>query len=987
MSYDVPPGSVPGPPAGPPPPAPSGRRFRPRRNGALLPTIIIVGVIIVAFLIFAQVYTDWLWYDSIDYGNVFATRIRTQVVLFLFFGLLLGGFAVLNLWIAYRFRPAFRGLSPEQQSLERYRISLDPYRRWIIVGLGLVVGFMAGSSAMTQWQEWLLFRNSVPFGETDPQFGIDLSFYTFELPFWRFLVSVGFAAVILSLVLAAVVHYLYGGIRLQTDGDRLTVAARVHLSVLLGAFVLLKAAAYYLDRYELMLTDHEKFTGASYTDVHAVLPAKNVLIVIALICALLFFANIWRRGWELPALALGLLVFSAVVIGGIYPAVIQQLRVKPSEPVREGPYIQRNIDATRDAYDFDDSERVDYIPSAPVDDATEQSATSEAANARLVDPALMSDTFRRPQQIRAFYDFPNPLDVDRFQLNPSDPDDPRTNVVLAVREIDYAGITVSDRNWANLHAVYTHGYGVVASYANQIASNGQPEFVLRNIALDGDIDISQPRIYFGEGTTEYSIVGKGPGEPDRELDYPDDSQPGDQASTTYEGAAGVGVGSFFRKALFAVKFGDTNLLLSDLVNVNSKILWDRTPRERVAKAAPWLTLDGDPYPTVVDGRVMWIIDGYTTSAGYPYAWRSDFGSATADALTQSQRSSVVAQQRDRVNYIRNSVKATVDAYDGTVTLYEWDEQDPVLKAWEKAFPDTVTPKAEIPEDLLVHFRYPEDLFKVQRLALARYHVTEARAFYTGEDFWQVPNDPTSGDTASAAQPPYYLSVRTSKDAPASYSLTTAYQPRDRTTLASFVSVESDPTNPNYGKITILQLPSESSVAGPSQVQNQFEADDDVSETIRLLSGGGTIEFGNLMTLPMPDTNGLLYVEPLYVRAEGGFPILQRVIVGYGDRVGIAPTLDLAIQDAFRSAPGSLPTEPTPTPTPDPSDPGDPSETPTPTPSGSLDPLTQAIADADRAYTESQAALARGDWTAYGEAQDRLKEALDRAAELQGLSGG
>ncbi|MET0740101.1 MAG: UPF0182 family protein, partial [Candidatus Nanopelagicales bacterium] len=684
------------------PPDPSAPRARPvvtrrGRGRALLPTLIVLGVLLVAFLLFTGFYTEWLWFDSVEFTSVYSKQLLTRAGLFAVFGGLLALAVLVNIIIAYRVRPPFRGLSPEQQSLDRYRVGIDPYKRAILVVLGVVLLLLGGGAASGEWRAYLLWRNGSDFGVDDQQFGMDVGFFTFDLPFLRFVLGFLFAAIILSLLVSLIVHYLYGGLRLQSPGERATPAATAHLSILIGIFVLLKAVAYWLDRYQLAVKEGERITGLTYTDVNALLPAKTILTFIALLCALLFFANVLRRTWSLPILGFGLLVLSAILLGGIYPAIVQYFQVRPSEPEKEAPYIARNIEATRDAYGLSEVDLRSYAGETTTTPEELQASAGTINNVRLLDPAVVSPTYNQLQQIRGFYSFPDSLDVDRYQL------DGERDAVVAVREVNLDGLNQNQRNWANEHTVYTHGYGLVAAYGNTRLPDGTPEFFSLDIPERGLLadQVDEPRVYFGEESPVYSIVGAPDGATARELDFPDDTRPNGQANNTYSGDGGVGVGSLFRKLLFAAKFQEGNILLSNLVNEESKILWDREPRERVEKVAPWLTLDGDPYPAVVDGRILWIVDGYTTSNGYPYSERTTLGEATADALTATT-AAVAAQRQDRVNYIRNSVKATVDAYDGTVTLYEWDTEDPVLQTWMKAFPNTVQSREEIPESLLEH---------------------------------------------------------------------------------------------------------------------------------------------------------------------------------------------------------------------------------------------------------------------------------------------
>ena len=639
-----------------------------------MPTLIILGVLGIAFMIFTTFYTDYLWYASVDKQSVFTTLLATQLGLFLVFGLIMATAIGVTMLIAYRSRPELGVLSAEQVSLERYRASLEPFHRLILIGVPTMFGVMAGMSASAQWREFLAFRNSTPFGETDPQFNTDIGFFAFQYPFLRFVLGFGVAVLILAILMAAVTHYVYGGLRLQGPTPRTSRAAHIQLSILGGLFMLLKAVGYWLDRYGLAIKSEQLvdgFTGLKYRDVNAVLPAKNILVVIALVCAVLFFANAFRQGWILPLVGTGLLAVSALVIGGIYPAIVQQFQVKPSELVREQEFIKRNIEATRDAYGLADAQFEDYSGEGDPSVETLKADAGTLNNIRLLDPAVVSPTYRQLQQIRGFYSFPDILDVDRYAL-----DGGTRGAVIAVREVDLDG--VGERNWANDHAVYTHGYGVVAAYDNTAGTDGRPDFFASDIPTIGELEIDQPRIYFGADSPDYSIVGAPEGAEPRELDFPDDQSATGQKNNTYDGSGGVPVGNIFNKLLFAARMQDPNIVLSSLVNSESKILFDREPQTRVAKVAPWLTTDGDPYPVVVGGRVLWIIDGYTTTNAYPYSSRTTLNEATTDAITATS-SAVATLPSERINYLRNSVKAVVDAYDGTVTLYAWEPEDPVLR--------------------------------------------------------------------------------------------------------------------------------------------------------------------------------------------------------------------------------------------------------------------------------------------------------------------
>ena len=932
--------------------------FKGRRS----PLVITIGILVVisaVMLSLSGFYADWLWYKSVAFTSVWTTVLSTKVYLFIAAGLLTSTIVLLNVIIAYKRRPLYVPLSIEADNLERYRAQIEPIKRWVVVALAVGLFYFAGTSGSALWETWLLFKNATSFGVKDPQFNLDISFFAFKLPFWQTLIAWGISTLVLAIIASSIVHYLYGGIRLQVQDDRTTVAARVQLSVLLGGVVLMKAVAYWFDRYHLALKESKLITGLTYTDVNATLPAKAILAAIAVVCALLFFANIVRRSWVLPAAGTALLVVSSVLIAGIYPGAIQQFQVKPSESSKEAPFIQRNIDATRAAYGLSDVTVSDYQATLTTSAGQLTKDAATIANIRLMDPNVISATFRQLQQIKPYYTFPDSLDVDRYTV-----DGVKRDTIVAVRELNIAGNP--SRNWINDHLVYTHGFGFVAAFGNARDADGKPSFAVGDLPPTKGLGVFEPRVYFGENVPDYSIIGGVKTDSPVEFDYPDDASANGQRNVTYSGTGGVPVGSLVNKIVFALKYQEQRILLSTLINKDSKILYNRSPRDRVAKVAPWLTLDGDPYPALVDGKILWIIDGYTTSAGYPYSKQTSLSSATSDALT-SNSTSVTAQGNQNINYIRNSVKATVDAYDGTVTLYQWDTKDPVLATWSKAFPGTVKPKSEISKALLEHIRYPEDMFRVQREILSSYHVQTAAAFYGGQDFWRVPRDPSTFGANASAQPPYYLTLQMPGDAKPEFALTTPFVPRGgRENLSAFAVVNSD-AGANYGKITVLQLPRSTNVAGPSQVASNFEAKPEVANSLSLLrQGGSDVVLGNLLTLPVG--GGLLYVQPVYVRATANtasYPLLQKVLVSFGDQIGYDDTLKGALDQVFGGNSGTT------------------SSTGTSTTSGTTNSsLANALASAKQAYSDGLAALAKGDFAAYDKAQKRLKSALDSAINAQ-----
>ena len=927
------------------------------------PLVITAGILFAlgALLVyFSGFYIDWLWFNSVDFTSVWTTVLATKIQLFLIVGLLTSSVISLNIYIAYKRRPLYVPTSIEINGVERLRGQIEPIRMLVFLGIVAVLTYFAGTSGTAFWRQWLQFTNSTSFGVKDPQFNLDISFFVFKLPMYQAIIGWGISTLVLAALASAFVHYMYGGIRVNVEGDRTTVAARVQISILLGLIVLLKAVAYWFDRFALSLKESTLITGLKFTDVNALLPAKAILSAIAVVCALLFFANIVRRSWLLPAAGTALLVISSVLIAGVYPAAIQQFQVKPSESSKEAPFIQRNIDATRAAYGLADIDIKDYNAtlSASAGQLSDDAAT--IANIRLMDPNVISATFRQLQQIKPYYTFPQSLDVDRYTINGVSRD-----TVVAVRELNIEGNP--SRNWINDHLVYTHGFGFVAAYGNTVDADGKPNFAVGDLPPTKGLGDFQPRIYFGENVPDYSIIGGKKTENPVEFDYPDDASPNGQKNYTYTGTGGVPVGNLLNKLLFAVKYQEQRILLSNLINADSKILYNREPRERVAKVAPWLTLDGDPYPAIVDGKVLWIIDGYTTSAGYPYARTTSLLTSTADALTANS-TAVTAQTNTTVNYIRNSVKATVDAYDGTVSLYQWDTKDPVLKTWMKAFPDSVKAKSTMSKGLLEHVRYPEDIFRVQRDILSSYHVKNSDAFYGGQDFWRVPTDPSTFGANAGAQPPYYMTLQMPGSKTPTFSLTTPFVPRGgRENLSAFAAVNST-AGPDYGKISVLQLPRSTNIAGPSQVASNFEAKPEVANTLSLLrQGGSDVVLGNLLTLPVG--NGLLYVQPVYVRATSNtaaYPLLQKVLVSFGDVIGFDSSLKGALDQVFGGNSGTSSS----------------TSNPDATTNNSSADLASALQRARQALTDGQAALTKGDFAAYGRAQDRLKAALAAAIAAQ-----
>ena len=887
-----------------PGPRPSKRPGKPqrpqgtRRPSPLLLTAIALVVLFLVVSLFTGVWTEKLWFSSVGYSTVFSRLLWTRVGLFLVFGAVMAVVIGVNLFVAYRLRPAFRPNTPDQANLERYREVVTPIRRLLLIGVSVVLGVFAGVSATGQWRTFLLWRHRQSFGQTDPYFHKDIGFYFFSLPWFHYLVDFLTTALVIGLMAAVLVHYLYSGIRLQ-GGNRFSGAAQAQVSVLLGFLLLLKSGDYWLDRFDLTTQSGGLITGMTYARDHAVLPSKNILMFISLICALLLFANVFRRTWLLPSVGIALLALSAILLGAVWPTIVQKFQVDPSQGDKEAPYIDKNIQATRSAFGVVGTAVSQYDATSNLSSAKLGQDAASLPGIRLVDPQVVSQTFEQKQQVRGYYSVPNVLDVDRYQIANKERD-----LVVAARELNLNGLPDAQKNWNNEHTVYTHGYGIIAAYGNQrdaqdnpVTNNdGEPVWAEQKLPPVGELGKYRPQIYFGEQSPEYSVVGRPNGGKDIELDVPQANGSGASQTSVFDGKAGVPVGSTFNKLLYALKFGDSNIFLSSRVNENSKILYDRSPRERVQKVAPWLTVDRDALPTVVDGQIVWILDGYTTSDKYPLAEKRSLEEMTDDAL--NPRQTYATLPTDHINYMRNSVKAVVNAYDGSVTLYAWNESDPLLKAWEAVFPGTVKPRSDIPPNLLAHMRFPEDLFKVQRSVLADYHVTNPKTFYEGSDKWDVPQDP---ETDTLKQPPYRLSVATKTGDTPVFSLTSVYVPTKRQNLASFMSVGADASDPStYGKIKLLRLPDNAQVAGPSQIANQFNSDNNIANALLPFTRAkAQVRYGNLLTLPVGE--GLLYVQPLYTLRAGGaasFPQLRFVLVSFGQDVGIGATLSEALNDVL-----------------------------------------------------------------------------------------
>jgi len=953
-----------------------------RSRAPLVVAIAVIVAIVIAFFIFAGLYADWLWYQQLGFLSVLTTQWVAGAIMFA-----IGFFAMaIPVWIsievAFRWRPVYAKLSSQ---LDRYQQVIEPLRRLATYGIPAVLGLFAGVATSANWKPALEWLNRTPSGVTEPQFGLDVSFYLFELPFYRSVVAFASAVVLISILAALATSYLYGALRFNGREVRISRSARIQLATMGAVYLALQAVSIWLDQYATMAssTSTDLITGPAFADVNAVIPGRAILAGIAALVAILFIVTAIIGRWRLPIVGTALLIVSAILIGGVYPWIVQRFQVDPSARTVEADYIKRNIEATRAAYGVSDVTETPYQARTDTAPGTLRNDAETTANIRILDPALVTEAFAQLEQIKQYYQFAPHLDVDRYTINGKSQD-----TVIAVRELNQAGIGTSS-NWVNDHIVYTHGYGVVAAYGNQRTVEGFPEFIEHGIPSTGDLGDFQPRVYFGEASPDYSIVGAPAGAPAAELDYPSGTEENSQnAQFTYDGDGGPRLDNIFTKLVYAIKFQSEQILLSSDVNSESQILYDRDPLSRVQKAAPYLTLDTDPYPAIVDGKIVWIVDGYTTSDQYPYSSVQQLSNAIADTYTPTPLFAV-----DDINYIRNSVKATVDAYTGEVTLYAWDGSDPILKTWQKIFPTTIKPMSEMSPELMSHVRYPSDLFKVQRAILGTYHVTDTNSWFQSDDAWITPPDPTQPPASAKLQPPYYLTMKMPGADSSAFTLYSTYIPQEsgetaRSILTGYLAVNADAgstpgkISPDYGKFTLLTLPKAETVPGPGQVQNNFNSDPTVSTELNLLSQGSTdVKKGNLLTVPVG--GGLLYVQPVYVQSTGetSYPLLKKILVAFGDKIAFESTLDAALDAIFGGDSGATagdnqtPTEP------GTQEPG--TDVPT-TPSDNA-ALDAALRDAAAALKEREAAYAANDLVAAAQADQKLQDALERAIAASGIS--
>ncbi len=944
----------------------------------------------------ARLYTDSLWFHEVGFSHTWRALIEAKAFPALIFSVIFFVLLFVDLIVADRLAPLARSAGPEDEIVERYRTTVEPYAGRIRFAVAAFFAIVMASGVASEWKDWILFSHSSKFGVKDPQFHRDIGFYVFKLPFLEFIAGWTFAALLVILIVTAVFHYLNGGIRLQTPFQRVTPQVKVHISVILALMALTKTVQYYLSRFGLTLSHRGVVDGATYTDVKAQLPALNLLMFISVAAAILFILNIFRRGWVFPIIAVGLWGFISIVVGTIYPAIIQRFVVQPNEFAREQTYIKRNITATRDAFGLDkiDVKQFDYNSTdLTAADVTANKETLD--NARIWDPEPLTQVLSSTEEFQPFYAFSD-VDVDRYDVNGK-----RVPTLTGVRELD--ATQLPSNTWTTRHLVYTHGFGVDSARAN--SQNPQqtdsPDYLLSDVptkAAPGAPDVKQADVYFGEGLTGYSVVKSKVAE--QEANGEDNVK-----TTQYSGDGGVRVQGLTRRLAFALRFGDFNLVYSGQVTSNSRILYLRDVKERVQTAAPFLQWDADPYAIVLNGRITWMLDGYTTTDRYPYSQSINPDVPDRSGLTSS------------INYIRNSVKATVDAYDGTIHFYVVDPKDPIIRTYRKAFPDLFDDISTMPAGLQDHWRYPVDLFDTQTEQYTQYHMTDSQQFFQKAALWDIAPSPGGANTttATATTPvpngnnggrnstlassgipidPLYLMMQRPGTTGQEFVLERPFVPRAKANQLSSFLIAGNDGGPggNYGKLTLYQVPDQSVAPSPVRASSLIEADTRISKTFSLLDQrGSAVVRGAAQLIPVGNT--IFYVRPIYVEGsvQKPLPRWNFVAVTYGEHAVldtsvasavknlIAGTIPSAEQDALN---GNVTSPETPTSTPTTTPSTTPGSTPITTPPNAT--VTQLLSQANDLFNQANAALANQDLATFDK---YYKQAVALVAEANRLSAG
>jgi uncharacterized membrane protein (UPF0182 family) len=913
----------------------------------------------------ATLWTDYLWYDSLDAAGVWATLTFTKV--WLVMGAILVAFAVIwiNLFVVDKIsrRTFVFADSPDEELLERYHEWITPRATLVRFVFSTFFAALIGLGAAAWWQDWLQWRNGVPFGIVDPIFQNDVARYVFGLPFYRDVFGWLFQLLLITTLVVVAAHYLNGGIKIGSPGQRTSDGVKAHISILLALMALLKAMGYLFDKWELLYSGRGAVFGASFTDVNAQVPALNLLIVISIVSAIILLVNVWFKGWALPAVAVGIWLVTSIVVGGIYPALVQRFSVEPNELTKELPYVQHNLDFTRSGYGLDDVEVSPFEASPILTAEVVAENSSTVNNIRLWDPGVLAETYPELQNIKTYYNFAD-VDVDRYVINGE-----LTQVMTAARGLDESSIPGG--GWVNERLVYTHGLGVVLSPANNVQTDGLPDFLVADIPpvnLSGDpsLDVDQPRVYFSDDSHgDFLIANSLEGE----VDIPQNGGTAESTSFVhYDGDGGVELGGFFSRFAWALRFGDLNTLISGQVESDSKVMIARNIKDRVARMAPFLRADDDPYMVTVEGRLKWIMDLYTVTAMFPYS-----------ELANTARLNAGSDLPGTFNYIRNSVKAVIDAYDGTIDMYVFDPDDPLIQTNERIFPGIFSPIEEFPKELVPHIRYPEDLFRVQTDTYTLYHMTDPVDLYQVNDPWQIARDPSTspkpplrGSFATAPMLPYYLLMELPDEELLSFLLMQPFTPAQRPNMSSFVVAKSGPLE-EYGQLISYTMPEDRQINGPGQVGDFIEQDPRVSAEFTLLSQEGSrVVKGNLLVVPIEDS--LLYVQPIYLAADtGGIPQFKRVVASFDSQIEIADSLDEVLVMLFGS-PGDVGD--------DDGDSGSDGGEDTTPPEGTVqEQVQELLARTQSAFDAAQVALLDGDLAEYQKQIDLAAGFVDEANRI------
>ena len=943
--------------------------------------LIVGGALIVLLLALRSIaifWTDFLWFRSIQQTGVWRTLIFTKVWLVVVASVLAFALFWINLWVADKLSPRLRGFGggPDEEILDRFQEWVEPRVGRVRLGVSAFFGIVLGLGAAAFWEDFLFFRHGGNFGVVDPIFNSDISRYVFELPFYRSVFGWAFQLVVVITLVTAALHYLNGGIQIQSNRQRVNPGLKVHLSVLLAVLALLKAFAYLLDQWELLYSERGQVIGASYTDVNAQKPALQLLLVISILAAVILLVNLRFRGWVLPVVALGLWLGTSIIVGGLYPGFIQRFRVVPDEINKEVPFVEHNIAFTREAFGLSGVEVRAFEASPDLDISGLNANRPTIDNIRLWDPEVLVTNYKVNNEIRPYYSIED-VDVDRYEI-----DGELTQVMVSARELDEDNIP--GEGWVIDRLVYTHGFGAVVSPANEVVGlPGAPAALVDKIPPQTDpsaasvLTIDQPRIYFSDSAeSDHVIVGSN----QEEVDFPV-GEGGDTQKTRYTGSGGIELGGVFQRAAFALRFSEINVFISGQLAADSKVLLERNVSSRLTKVAPFLHPDADPYLVVLDGRLLWVVDMYTTTDWYPYSTPAD-----------TSRLDRVFGLPQNFNYVRNSVKATVDAFDGTMTFYVVDPTDPLIAAQQRIFPRLFTPDSAMPAGLREHLRYPEDMFRVQSEMYRLYHVRTGPEFFEEVDPWQIARDPSDsdrpilrGDTTATVtnRPmlPYYLLMRLPGDEELSFIIMQPFTPRDRPNMSAFLVAKSGPAD--YGQIIDYTLPAERAQPGPGQVGDFINQDTVISEQFTLLGQEGSrLIQGAMLVVPVEES--LLYVQPIYVAADSagtaGVPELNRVIVSFDGQIEIRDDLTQALDAIFGPGAG---TPTTPPPVVEPPDPTQPPPDPGPIPSD----VASLIAAAQQAFADADTALRAGDLSLYAEKIAEAEVLITQAARVLSEAAG